>query len=276
MKPTRFNHVPRIVAAFAPAAVACLLFASAARAADPPKEDPAAKPAAAPTTRPAGPGFTLKYKPKVTDAPASRGWGAARTGSIDPPKLYVLSPADFIGTTTREQPTLYWYISKPTKRSVDIAITPVDDPSSKRPGLADPVLSLTLKGVEKAGLHALDLSQAKGPGGKPVALNKGVKYKWVVEMVSSEADGARNPFAECMLKRVDEPATVRGAPSGPDAAAAYAEAGVWYDALAALNKAIAEDAQNKPLRDARRELLKSQKLIEDDQGNIVAEPASRQ
>src|SRR4029453_18896338 len=101
---------------------------------------------------------------------------------------------------------------------------------------------------------------------------KGVKYKWQIEMVASEAEGARNPHAECMLKRVDEPPAVQGAAlSAASAASAYAEAGIWYDAIADLNRAIADNPEDKALRDARRELLKQHKLIEDEQGKIEAE-----
>jgi hypothetical protein len=243
------------------------IIASSAPAADAPKEG--APPAKPPTTRPSG-GFALKYKPVVKDAPASRGWGAAR-GQGDDLRVYVLAPADFIGVTSREQPTLYWYISGPTKRMIDIAITPVDDRSAGR--FPDPVLSLSLKGVEKPGLMALDLSKLKGPGGKPVGLKPGVMYKWQVEVVASESEGARNPHAECMLKRVDAPPTVKSAATPADSAAAYAEAGIWYDALADLNRAIAANPQDAALRDARRELLRQHKLVEDEQGNIQAQDA---
>ena len=250
-------------------AAALLGFAtSSALSAEAQKEGSA--PAKPPTTKPSG-GFKLKYKPVVKDAPASRGWGAARNRG-DQLSVYVLAPDDFIGVTSREQPTLYWYISGPTKRTVDIALTPVDDPEARRPALADPLVSLSLKGIEKPGLQALDLSKAKGPNGKPVSLKKGVRYKWVVEVVASEAEGARNPTAECMLKRVDPPPAVQGsAMSAASAAAAYAEAGIWYDAVADLNRAIADNPDDKALREARRELLKQHKLIEDEQGKIEAE-----
>jgi hypothetical protein len=270
MKSTPVSALWKLGGPAALALLACGLFASAAPPAAAPKEGKATQPAKAvkPTTKPAESvpaDFDLDYEPVVKDAPASRGWGASRSGQAkQPPRLYLLAPADFIGTTTREQPTLYWYISEPTQRTIEISLTPVDDPRSRGRALADPVLSRTISGVKDAGVQKLDLSGENGP-----KLKKGVRYKWVVELVTSETDGARNPFAECMLTRVEEPAAVRGGDSsGARAAAAYAKAGVWYDALATLNDAIADSPDSKPLRDARRKLLQSHKLVEDDSGNI--------
>jgi hypothetical protein len=272
MKSTSAFKVWRLGGLAAFALLACMLLASAAPAAAAPKDAKViqpAKTAVKPTTKPSAESvpanFDLDYEPVVKDAPASRGWGASRAGQAkQPPRIYVLAPADFIGTTTREQPTLYWYISEPTGRSIEISLTPVDDPQSRGRTLADPVLSSTLKGIENAGVQKLDLSRENGP-----KLKKGVRYKWVVELVTSETDGARNPFAECMLTRVEEPASVRGGDiAGLQAAAAYAKAGVWYDALANLSDAIADNPQSKPLREARKKLLRSHKLIEDDRGDI--------
>jgi hypothetical protein len=287
MKSRRIAAFPGILAC---AVVAAAVFLAAARApaADAPapgapKESKDNQPAAAgdakppttapanPTTAPARPKFVLKYRPVVTETSSRREVGLARAGrgaeEKDPPAVHVLAP-DGAGTTTREQPTLYWYISEPTRRKVRLSLTPLNDKGAG-PRFPKPALSVELNGVEKPGIQAFALSNAKGADGSPVKLEKGGRYRWVVIVVMSDTERAKNPYAGCTVSRVDAPASLTAASAeGAQAAAAYAEAGVWYDALAALQHAIESDPNDTVLRAARRELLASQKLVEDEKGNI--------
>jgi hypothetical protein len=255
--------------------------AFAAPAADAPKQGEPPKPPVTtpPATAPAKPKFVLKYRPVVTETSSRREVGLARGGGRspeekNPPRVYVLAPDSSIGTTTREQPTLYWYISDPTKRKVKLSLTAQSGQGAGR--FPKPLLMVELNGVEKPGIQALDLSTARGVGGAPVKLEKGGRYRWAVTVAMSDSEPAKNPYAGCFLTRVEAPPALAQAASakGPEAAAAFAEAGVWYDALAALNRAIEADPNEKSMRDTRRELLASQKLIEDENGNI--REASRQ
>jgi hypothetical protein len=127
-----------------------------------------------------------------------------------------------------------------------------------------------LNGVEKPGIQALNLTTAKGADGAPVKLDKGGRYRWVVVVVMSETERAKNPYAGCTVLHVDAPPSLGAAASaeGAQAAAAYAEAGVWYEAFASLQQAIESDPNDASLRATRRDLLASQKLIEDEKGNI--------
>jgi hypothetical protein len=134
-----------------------------------------------------------------------------------------------------------------------------------------PVLRVELNEVRTAGIQALDLSTAKRPDGMPVKLEKGIPYRWAVVLELSKAEGGKNPTSQCALVRVDAKDALAAATSagGWDAAVAYAQAGIWYDALAALHQAIEADRGDTSLRDARRQLLASQKLLEDETGSIV-------
>ena len=273
--PTVSTFPPRLARAAAAAGLllaAAAVPAVAAPAADAPKSDEPPKATTRPTTAPAKPKFVLKYRPVVTETSSRREVGVARASRSadekDPPRVYVLAPESGLGTTTREQPTLYWYISDPTKRKVKLSLTAQSGPGAGR--FPKPLLLVELSGVEKPGIQALDLSAAKGAGGAPVKLEKGGRYRWAVTVAVSDSEPAKNPYSGCFLTRVEAPPALAQAASadGPAAAAAFAEAGVWYDALAALNKAIEADRDEQSLRDARRELLASQKLIEEESGNI--------
>ena len=217
----------------------------------------------------------MPFRPRLADGSNRRESGIAR-GSHDanekePPRVYLLAPESSIGTTTREQPTLYWYISEPTERKVKLSLIPMPKPGGGGPRLSEPVLKLELKGVPAAGIQMLDLSKARGPDGGPVKLQKGTHYRWAVGVELSKSEGAKNPNAQCTLMRVDGNESLAAATSagGYDAAAAYAAAGVWYDAVATLQQAIEADKADASLREARRELLASQKLVEDEKGNIL-------
>lgn len=225
-------------------------------------------PTTAPTTRRR---YVVEYRPRVEQSSPRRDHGLPRaaqpTGEIDPPRVYVLSPAASLGTTTREQPTLFWYISVPTKRKVQLSLTPMDNPGGGGARFQKPLLLVTLPGVEIDGVQAWDLSDPKATGGANVKLEKGTRYRWVVTVVASESERAANPYGGCMIMRVEAPATVKAAASGGSlqAAAAYAQAGIWYDALAAIRA----DPDDASLKEAWRDLLASQALIEDENGKLV-------
>jgi hypothetical protein len=216
----------------------------------------------------------MPFRPRVADGSSRRESGIARTsrgaGEKAPPRIHLLAPEASIGTTTREQPTLYWYISEPTERKVRLSLTPTSNPKGDLPRFSERVMLVEVNGVKRAGIHALDLSNAKGPDGVPVKLEEGTQYKWVIEVELSKTERAKNPVSSCTLKRVaaTDALAAATAAGGVDAAAAYAQAGVWCDALAALQQAIEADPNDASLRAARRELLASQKLVEDEKGNI--------
>src|SRR5688572_19448877 len=79
----------------------------------------------------AGGDAPAEFVPPAGAKPAKRMGGTANRCSEDP-KLYVsvLAPADTVGFTAREQPVLYWYLSKATSDPVEIAITDLRDKST--------------------------------------------------------------------------------------------------------------------------------------------------
>jgi hypothetical protein len=216
----------------------------------------------------------MPFRPRVADGSSRRESGIARAsrgaGEKEPPRIHLLAPEASTVTTTREQPTLFWYISEPTERNVRLSLTPTSSPRGGLKRFSDPVVSVVVNGVKRGGIHALDLSKTKGTDGAPVKLEEGAQYKWVIEFELSTTERAKNPVSSCTLKRIAGTDTLAGAAAagGWDAAAAYAQAGVWCEALAALQQAIEADPNNASLRAARREMLASQKLEEDEKGNI--------
>lgn len=217
-----------------------------------------------PTTRPSS-----SFVPPVFDAPANRVGGAARGSRADPELLVsLLAPSSSVGLTAKSQPTLYWYLTKPTDRPIEITLTPRGD-GGKDVG-ADPILDVTIPKTETGGLQAFSL--AKPPAGQqPVSLQPGVQYDWVVEIVVHDRSGSDNPNATTRLERIPASDAVSKAESSSpqDQYEVYRQAGLWYDLLDNLNQMIAADKNNADLRQTRRELLKDQSLVEDENGKIT-------
>src|SRR4051812_25290879 len=75
----------------------------------------------APDAAPAGPAASIVYKPPRGPGKRLRVDSPPRAGPQNLPALYVLSPQD-LGLTTREQPSLFWYLSEPTRVTVRITL----------------------------------------------------------------------------------------------------------------------------------------------------------
>jgi hypothetical protein len=181
----------------------------------------------------------LIYNPPLRGAPDGRVTGGTRGLTAERLSLDVLAP-QHIGQTLREQPTLYWYNSRPVASAVEVTI--VADESSKT------VLKATIPGPLPAGINAFRLADTK------VRLDPNVDYQWSVTVVASTVDRSRNVFASGMIRRVTrlEPASVGGPDGG---AAAYAAAGLWYDAIEIVSKAIDRAPASRQLHERRSNLL---------------------
>lgn len=248
--------------------IGLVVVALALAAATPPAsgQQPATKPATVPA-------FKLGFKPQAADAAAKRVGGISRHAAAQPGLyLSLLAPAGVVGTTTKEQPAIYWYLSAPTDQPILVGLKPLGPAGTDTKG--ENILETTLKGRKEAGLHRLDLAAMKDDDGKPIRLAAGMQYGLAINVLAATREPSGNPSASCRLRRVAVPAGVENADSLPpgDAARRYAEAGVWFDAVAALNAAIdaakGDAAAADALRQGRRELLRSQGLEEDDAGRI--------
>lgn len=199
-------------------------------------------------------------RPLVRYVPPSRGRalntaaGGTRTlgQRSDGPSVAVLAPRDHVALTNRAQPTLYWYVSADTDTRIDLTL--VDETS------IDPLLEMTVPGPVRRGIHALDLA-AHG-----VRLEPGQTYHWHVAVVPDARRRSADTFAQGLIERtaVAEGAIERTEPSLPELVdfAALAEAGLWYDALAALRAARAAAPDDEGLRRQEAALLDQVELKE--------------
>jgi hypothetical protein len=182
------------------------------------------------------------YKPPMRGAPASRVGGGTR-GMGDRPHLVILAP-DHTGMTVHAQPTLYWYLSKPATTHLEVTV--INDNS------IDPVLEKTLPSSRSAGIQSLDLAK------HGVKLQPGVEYRWFVALVPDNNQRSNDIIASGTIQRTSESSSLKsrlaGASSASARANAYAEEGIWYDAIATLSSEIDKNGDNS-LKQQRAALL---------------------
>jgi hypothetical protein len=104
----------------------------------------------------------------------------------------------------------------------------------------------------RAGLHAIRLAE------HVVRLETGVPYRWYVAVVPDVNRRSKDILAGGMIERVQPPEGLldRLARARPEERPAiHAEAGLWYDALAASSELIGSAPDNAALRQQRAALL---------------------
>ena len=185
----------------------------------------------------------LIYKPPLRGAPRTRVGGGTRGAGDNLPVLSVLAP-DHTGLTTTAQPTLYWYLSRPTAVHLEVSLITDDK--------IEPILEINQSAPQTAGIHSLSLAD------KGISLEPGVMYQWSVALVPDPQQRSRDIMASGTIQRVPPDASLaRKLSAAPtvDRSQIYLEAGMWYDGLDALNAQIDAHPQNMALLAQRVSLL---------------------
>ena len=183
------------------------------------------------------------YKPPKRGAPAGRVGGGTRGIQRDIFVLSVLAP-DHSGFTTNEQPSLYWFISNST--SLPVELTVMDAKGVK------PILETRLPSPVQAGVHRVRLADYN------VRLSPGAAYRWFVAVVPDADRRSKDILAGGAVERVEIPAELKAKLANAkksELPSLYAEAGVWYDAVAAISELIEAAPQDQALRKQRTALL---------------------
>jgi len=179
----------------------------------------------------------VSYKPPLRGAPATRVGGGTRSIGTQALTVNVLAPNE-TGFTTRDQPTVYWYVSEPLNTPVELTLTTTEPLKDAVPT----TLELTLQPPIAQGVHALRL------GDHGVTLKPGVEYQWFVAVVSNPAQRSSDVVAGGGIKRIAPADAVRD--------------GVWYDALDQLSQQISANPADARLRQQRAALLEQVGLRE--------------
>jgi Domain of Unknown Function (DUF928) len=165
------------------------------------------------------------YKPPPRGAPGGRVGGASRgtyRPAVPPPTIEVLAPKDQTGLSASPTPTLYFFVSGPVSWPTQLTIS--------APNQVVPVIEVNIPAPRAAGVYGIDVAEYH------VRLQPGIVYTWSVSAILDPAARSRDiaASASLLLGRPD-PAVENAVRIASPArrAALYAQAGFWYDAVAA-------------------------------------------
>jgi len=170
----------------------------------------------------------------------------------------VLAP-DQVGVTTQEQPSLFWFQSKPADAKFELTLL--------QENKVKPLVQVKVDRSTKAGIQRLKLSDHN------VKLAAGVEYQWVVALITDPDNRSSDLVASGMIKRVEASGDLQaqvGKATPTSLPSVYAEAGIWYDALAVLSDQIDAHPGDQNLRATRVDLLRQVGLKAAADGEAVA------
>jgi hypothetical protein len=184
------------------------------------------------------------YKPPLRGAPGGRvGGGTRGAPGRDIFVLSVLAP-DHTGLTTKEQPSLFWFISADTSLPVELTVS---DPNA-----TEPLLETRVAVPVGRGVHRVRLSDYN------IKLAPGVAYQWAVTVIPDASRRSRDILASGTIERVEPAGDIApklAAAGDEERASVYAEAGIWYDAIEAVSDLIERSPGDAMPRNYRRALL---------------------
>jgi len=163
------------------------------------------------------------YKPPLRGAPGGRVGGASRgaTGTT-PLSIELLAPDGHAGLTTDPSPTIYYFVSRAVSEPLILTISGPRQPH--------PLVETSIQPPRSAGIQSIRLADYK------VQLLPGILYSWSVSLAVDPHAPSRDIVATASIMRVAaDPAIDPATRSAPPLrrAALLAQAGLWYDAVAA-------------------------------------------
>jgi hypothetical protein len=206
--------------AFAVLACPAASVALAQQVAAPPSAAPGAAAADLPT-----------YKPPLRGAPGGRVGGASR-GAIAgaPVALELVAPADHTGLTAQPAPTLYYFASRAVAEPMKLTVSAPMQPT--------PLVETPIAAPRAAGIQAVRLADYR------VQLQPGIAYAWSISVGLDPRSPSRDIVATATIMRTPPDAAISAAVQmapPPRRAALLAQAGLWYDAVAAAANNAALD-----------------------------------
>jgi hypothetical protein len=183
------------------------------------------------------------YQPPLRGAPGGRVGGGTRGIGEESIALFALAP-NHVALTVQEQPTLYWYLSKPAKHPIELKIMIEKD--------THPLLETRILLPSQPGIYPLRLSDFD------IRLATGTPYRWFLTLIPDPNRRSRDIVAGATIERVEAPETLRSRllkASREETPHVYAGAGMWYDAFMAISNLIADAPDNPAFRKHRAALL---------------------
>ena len=192
-----------------------------------------------------------QYVPPMRGAPKTRVGGATRGGSDEASYVTVLAP-DHTGHTASERPTLYWYLTK-SASDIRVELTLIDEDGF------DPLLEFELKRQLPAGVQRLSLAE------HALSLKPNIEYQWSVGIVRDPNERSKDIISSGTIRRIVLSAELTSKLQGLDGkpkAIAFAQNGLWYDAIEVISELIQDSPGDAELRRLRASFMEEVSLPE--------------
>jgi hypothetical protein len=209
---------------------------------------------------------TPVYQPPLRGTPGGRVGGGTRGIGDELTTLFVLAvlAPNHIGLTVQGQPTLYWYLSKPT--SLQIELTIIEDQA------ISPLLEKQINAPIQPGIHRIRLADYG------VSLLLGKQYRWFMAAVPAADRRSKDIIAGGIIELVESSEALRVKLSQTDKRNIpyiYAESGIWYDTITAISDLIEANPNDMNLHKQRAALLEQVGLSEVAQYEMKQSGANR-
>ena len=156
-----------------------------------------------------------------------------------------------MGLTVRAQPDLYWFISGEATYPIEFTIT--------ESRAVKPLMEKHLEAPSRLGIQCIRLKDLK------LNLKRDVTYQWFVVAVVDPNRKPKNILSGGAVRFVDPPPALREnlrKAGKNNAVYVYAQAGLWYDAIAAVSDLIHAFPKDAAARKKRAALLQQVGLHE--------------
>jgi hypothetical protein len=192
----------------------------------------------------------LKFKPPSRGTPPITGGAASRSGGaciLGQEPLKALMPRSNYGLTAVADPVLLVYVPQSTAKTVEFQLRTADNRSRVfRKSMPTPTTAGIVRlSVDNAGLSPLQSNQS---------------YRWYVSLVCNVGDRSLNPIVEGWVERIPaDAALTQKLTQATDQSRpfVYAEAGLWYEAVASLDALRRSQPTHPGLRTQWTSLLQS-------------------
>ncbi|MBE9210294.1 DUF928 domain-containing protein [Nostoc sp. LEGE 06077] len=188
--------------------------------------------------------------PKRGDPPASAGGSTRGSACLKGnKKLVPFLPPNKLGLTLAERPTFFWFVPQSLVKTAKFILLTDKDENS--------LYETTLTLPNQSGIISFTL-----PNTAP-ELKVGKTYHWYLTIVCNSQDSSTNPWVDGWVERTEAEASLSEdlAKAQPHKLPSlYAEAGIWYEALATSAQLRRTDPKNLRVRMNWWTLLKSVKL----------------
>jgi hypothetical protein len=157
--------------------------------------------------------------------------------------LFLLAP-NHVGLTAKEQPTLYWYLSKPTNLPIEVTI--IEDQAIY------PLLEKQISVPIQPGINRIRLADYG------ISLSPGEQYRWFIAAIPAADRRSKDIIAGGFIERIEVSESLRVRLFQADQLNIphlYAESGIWYDTIMAISELIEANPNDMNLRKQRAALL---------------------